>query len=180
MDEPCPYQCNYKIGPSSMVLYNNALHFVTSLKNIIGFELGSEKFYEVPLPSDPLVVRYQPIELASLRGCLHLVRLTEIWIMKEYGVQESWTKLFRFSDANENGLFDRKILGQRRIMPYAYSEDGREILVALDIRDNKILHLDLQSREFKKLEISGLPKDWTYWARFGYAMPWVGSFVHPS
>ncbi|XP_021734117.1 F-box/kelch-repeat protein At3g23880-like [Chenopodium quinoa] len=179
MDEPCPYLCGNIPWSSCMVLSNNALHFIASEK-LIAFDLVSERFHEIQLPSDQVISCIQPFELANLRGCLHLVTLNAIWTMKEYGVQQSWTKLFCFSQANYCALFDRTILGQRRIMPYAYSKDGREILVTLATRHNMFFRLDIESREFKKLEISSLPKDWEYWAHSGDAMPWVGSFVYPS
>uniref|UniRef100_A0A803MFU1 F-box domain-containing protein n=2 Tax=Chenopodium quinoa TaxID=63459 RepID=A0A803MFU1_CHEQI len=182
MDEPCPYLCGNIPWSSYMVFSNNALHFIASEK-LIAFDLASERFHEIPLPSDQVISYIQQFELANLGGCLHLVTLTDIWIMKEYGVQQSWTKLFCFSQANECALFDRTILGQRRLTPYAYSKDGREILVALSTHHHMLFRLDIQSRESKKIQNSSLPKNWENWAYSGDAMPWVGSltsFVYPS
>ena len=84
---------------------------------IVGFDLVHEKFHEVPPPnsidSDELVFNY----LALLGGRLCLFDETEsyIWMMKEYGVQESWTK-FTMDDLDATEIKLLCSLGPEKIM----------------------------------------------------------------
>ncbi|KAI8566673.1 hypothetical protein RHMOL_Rhmol02G0060200 [Rhododendron molle] len=99
---------------SSGTFVNGALHWTTPTyptlpKGILGsLDLAKEKYGEVlqPLRFEqevlPPMHRYlgytHQILLAVLDGCLCIVRnrgcTTAVWAMKEYGVRESWTKLF--------------------------------------------------------------------------------------
>ncbi|PRQ47377.1 putative F-box associated interaction domain-containing protein [Rosa chinensis] len=61
---------------------------------ILSFLLAEEEVREIPLP----LIGTQPIELGVFRDwlCITLIEkatTNEFWIMKEYGVRESWTKM---------------------------------------------------------------------------------------
>ncbi|CAJ2638503.1 unnamed protein product [Trifolium pratense] len=65
-------------------------HFIAS------FDLRNESYQEVFLP-DCRVVDVYNLRLGALgvlRDCLCLVFRNDVWVMKEYGNHESWTKLF--------------------------------------------------------------------------------------
>ncbi|PIA34200.1 hypothetical protein AQUCO_03800053v1 [Aquilegia coerulea] len=85
--------------------FNGALHWVgckrlTDLthKVILAFDIGSRVFQEVHLPADYVHCNLCRMTLLVLDDslCLFCERdlLAEVWLMKEYGVRESWTKLF--------------------------------------------------------------------------------------
>ncbi|KAK2967515.1 hypothetical protein RJ640_010156 [Escallonia rubra] len=69
---------------------------------IAAFQVGSEEFRFVPLPEHQQ--DYLDMDVAELGGCLCLAcyyRLdrdyrVEVWVMKEYGVVDSWTVLVSF------------------------------------------------------------------------------------
>jgi F-box interacting protein len=68
-----------------------------SIKLIVCFDATEEKFKEVPKPN--CVGENGWIDLAVLGGCLCVIHNcqeshADVWVMKEYGVKESWTKLF--------------------------------------------------------------------------------------
>ncbi|KAF2293398.1 hypothetical protein GH714_001269 [Hevea brasiliensis] len=71
---------------------------------ILSFSLGDEVFGEMEVP-DCLAKKYHYINVAVSDGSLLLVAFTEtteercfsVWMMKEYGVPGSWTKLFNIS-----------------------------------------------------------------------------------
>ncbi|KAF2293412.1 hypothetical protein GH714_001480 [Hevea brasiliensis] len=71
---------------------------------ILSFSLGEEVFGEMEVP-DCLAKKYHYINVAVSDGSLLLVAFTEtteercfsVWMMKEYGVPGSWTKLFNIS-----------------------------------------------------------------------------------
>ncbi|XP_057444182.1 F-box/kelch-repeat protein At3g23880-like [Lotus japonicus] len=65
---------------------------------IVSFHLGKESYQEISQPDygdESLVTK----DLTVIRDCLCVVAdkktVSDIWLMKEYGIQESWTKLFR-------------------------------------------------------------------------------------
>ncbi|KAF9594581.1 hypothetical protein IFM89_033551 [Coptis chinensis] len=65
-------------------------------KSIMAFDIRRENFEEVPMISFPAGLTNE--RLGVLQGCLSCTccyddGYTDIWLMKQYGVKESWTKL---------------------------------------------------------------------------------------
>ncbi|KAF4372638.1 hypothetical protein F8388_027311 [Cannabis sativa] len=108
------------------VLVDNALHWVVSRKpesdvsNLIGaFDIVSEEYYVVPQPD--FVDCDFHMTLNVLGSCLCLIAnytsdqssyfwetkadRIDIWVMKEYGVKESWTKLYSMVQSDEISSF---------------------------------------------------------------------------
>uniref|UniRef100_A0A2C9VHG5 F-box associated beta-propeller type 1 domain-containing protein n=2 Tax=Manihot esculenta TaxID=3983 RepID=A0A2C9VHG5_MANES len=98
---------------STSAFVDGACHWVASVtKNgvsvgrvIVSFSLGDELFREMELPKC-LVEEYIIMDVAAFDGSLLLVPFMKkngkedwfsVWIMREYGVARSWTKLFSFS-----------------------------------------------------------------------------------
>jgi len=59
---------------------------------IVSFDLEKESFQKVLPPCDE--VNTSNLILDVLRDFLCIIYGNDVWIMKEYGIQESWTKLF--------------------------------------------------------------------------------------
>ncbi|XP_057425072.1 F-box/kelch-repeat protein At3g06240-like [Lotus japonicus] len=89
--------CQSGIG----VLFNGAFHWIVydsdkSRYVIIAFDLMEERLFEIPVPNDPsqylkfceLWVDGRFLSLSALRSTDTL----EIWVMKNYKVQSSWSK----------------------------------------------------------------------------------------
>ncbi|XP_047956527.1 F-box protein CPR1-like [Salvia hispanica] len=106
------------------IYLNGALHTVAKRDGkpktaIMAFDLGKEEHREIPLPE------YRGGGLGSVEvmaGCLAAVvpgkkGSTEIWLMKEYGVKQSWMKLLRFDHFS------------RDLRPLAYSKGGGAVLL---------------------------------------------------
>ncbi|KAK4573826.1 hypothetical protein RGQ29_031680 [Quercus rubra] len=90
-----------------------AMHWVASvgfgLYLIVAFDLGVEKFQNVPLLGE--VDNGFEMDVGVLEGRLCIILnyrhvYVDIWVMKEYGVKESWTKLFKVS---ADSSLDQKI-----------------------------------------------------------------------
>lgn len=64
---------------------------------IVSFDLGKETYRKV-LPPDFGGVDVCDLKLSVLRDCLCVILGHDIWVMNEYGIQESWTKLFTVSN----------------------------------------------------------------------------------
>ncbi|CAI9282362.1 unnamed protein product [Lactuca saligna] len=84
----------------SGVLVNGSLHWLTSTRpnyssTIIAFNLANEKFKEIELPDS--IDNYKAVfnELVVIGGklCLFNQLGNDLWVMEEYGVGVSWTKV---------------------------------------------------------------------------------------
>ena len=94
------------IAEPTHLFFNGALHSIASsqdYKFILSFDLNDERFREIMLPPNYLDgARQHSQSLAVFKGSLALIVLGEnlvgdrdicdIWVMREYGVVESWTK----------------------------------------------------------------------------------------
>ncbi|XP_058007931.1 F-box protein CPR1-like [Hevea brasiliensis] len=97
---------------------------------IVSFSLGEEVFGEMEVP-DCLVKKYQFVDVAVFDGSLLLVasfKLTgegcfTVWMMKEYGVPGSWTRLFHIPDFKSHLKWIRKLV--------AFRQSGKVLLAKL-------------------------------------------------
>ena len=124
------------------VLVSNALHWLVTRKSrsdtrgsILAFDLVTEDFNWLSLPDyGGGILCY--MNLVELGGWLCVVRnfnpdkepdnLVDVWVMKEYGVKESWTKLFLvLSLSNVTDAFPYFI-------PVVYFKSSDQILLAQD------------------------------------------------
>ncbi|GER49774.1 F-box protein [Striga asiatica] len=92
----------------------------SSFPVIMAFDLAKEEHYDVPMPEFSGMVTVE-----VLGGCLAAVvfgkmNTIEIWVMKEYGVMESWVKLLCFDSPVAQPC--------RNLYPVAYSKDGGKVL----------------------------------------------------
>lgn len=140
------------------VFVNSALHWVVS-KNlgtesaelVVAFDLGTDKFEEIPLPE--LTDSQCEIHVDVLGGCLcslanyDRVRF-EVWVMKEYGVKESWMKLLIVSQLDFVGSI-------KSVKPLSYSKTGRKVLLLHNRR--KLMWYDLHTQTVHDAVIDGLP-----------------------
>ncbi|KAK8635436.1 hypothetical protein V6N13_004173 [Hibiscus sabdariffa] len=120
------------------VYANNALHFVVSRMRrseplVAAFDLGTEEFCLLELP-DCLGTGFS-LNVRAMGGCISLtvyyylgvhvwdVHDTEIWVMKEYGVRESWTKLISVKQSEF-------IWGFNYVLPLAFSNNADKVLMS--------------------------------------------------
>ncbi|AES97652.1 putative F-box domain-containing protein [Medicago truncatula] len=62
---------------------------------IASFDLGNESYKKVLLPDyDYRAIDSRTLHLSVFRNCLCWISSNDVWIMKEYGMKASWTKLF--------------------------------------------------------------------------------------
>ena len=110
-----------EIDESYCFYFNGALHSIVSsqdYKFILSFDLNDERFREIMLPPNYLDgARRHSQSLAVFKGSLALIVLGEnlvgdrdicdIWVMREYGVVESWTKQSVLVDGFEKYGFEK-------------------------------------------------------------------------
>lgn len=133
------------------VLANNAVHWLMEdcrlERLIVGVDLRTEELNFAPKP--PQVPAKEEYELGVLDGCLcvisgynNLERLFfDMWVMKHYGMEESWTKKIVQLPIPRSGLS-----GDIWVRPIAYSESrsnqvavqGCDHFMWYDIEENKL------------------------------------------
>ncbi|KAK9096004.1 hypothetical protein Sjap_021501 [Stephania japonica] len=93
----------YRVGLGPGKLINGALHWIDHETNqVICFNVEEEEFKVVSRPVYNAACVFVSVEVAELEGCLVVVchhpsrkyRDVEVWVMKEYGLEDSWTKVF--------------------------------------------------------------------------------------
>ncbi|KMT04194.1 hypothetical protein BVRB_8g184890 [Beta vulgaris subsp. vulgaris] len=120
------------------VLVNEKLHWADDIRLhdltllIVSFDLSTHSFGEVPgpvlVPLDDIddVSSYMSINVGVLDGCLCILvnhrYVSEIMVMKEYGVVESWSKLLRVWKGESVNDIERTT---------AYTRSKKELLIRL-------------------------------------------------
>uniref|UniRef100_A0A2N9I8H1 F-box domain-containing protein n=1 Tax=Fagus sylvatica TaxID=28930 RepID=A0A2N9I8H1_FAGSY len=154
--QDCPYYLRYKRGYG--MLASGALHWVVNPKAesdktnlILTFDLGVEEYRLVPQPD--FVDKDFHMNVGVLGGCLtiqcnHFKVNLDVWVMKEYGVKESWMKLFSVMQPETIRSFDY-------VRPVAYSKSGGEVLLEKDLK--KLVWYDLNKKRVRNVRILGAP-----------------------
>ncbi|PIN07849.1 hypothetical protein CDL12_19582 [Handroanthus impetiginosus] len=135
---------------------NSAMHSLVDepdhkhVGKIMAFSLEDEKHYEVMIPPG-VRVRGVDLSLDVIGGCLSVVCTQRsrvvIWVMKEYRVKESWTKLLSISPpAIERDDF---------VKPLVYSREDDKILLNCD--DKRLVWYDLNKRTVDEVCVDGMP-----------------------
>jgi F-box interacting protein len=130
------------IGRPLNIFFNGALHFIAWSGRrpfILSFDVNDERFRKIMLPRiyDHVIL----YSLAVFKGSLALFvcchsDICNIWVMREYGVVESWTKISVPLDSVE--LF------------YGCTDSGEHLV---DIKDRGLVSFDPVSRNENNLGI---------------------------
>ncbi|KAM7468943.1 hypothetical protein LguiA_007126 [Lonicera macranthoides] len=136
---------------------NGAAHWVACTLNcgqmrnlILSFDMCDEVFREIKLPEclagkSPwfmgVVVIQDSLYVVEYDISLEFLNMLSIWVMKDYGVVESWTKQYKID--TEVGLV--RVLGVRR---------NGEVL--LTTRNDELVDYDVQTRESMDLITGGI------------------------
>ncbi|KAH1108849.1 hypothetical protein J1N35_012617 [Gossypium stocksii] len=159
--------CFYFISNRQLgFLANNVLHLLafktpeSSNRNLVGFDLRSEEFSLVDLPDFCLDENIY-FDVKAMEGYLCLTAtylelgdiVADVWIMKEYGVKESWVKLV-------SSNYPDLIPGFPSEVPLAFSKNGDKVLFHLKFNGDKrdsLVWYDLGSKRIEKVGIRGVP-----------------------
>lgn len=158
---------------SSEALVNGRLHFVTRPRRhvpdrkFVSFDLEDEEFREIPKPDCGGLNRTNH-RLVNLKGCLCAVVYgnygkLDIWVMKSYGVKESWGKEYSIGAYLPKGLKQNL---DRPMWIWKNAEKGKVVRVLCVLENGEIL-LEYKCRvlvaydpkvgKFKDLLFHGLP-----------------------
>ncbi|KAK8282364.1 hypothetical protein V6Z11_D08G022100 [Gossypium hirsutum] len=147
-------------------LANNVLHLLafktpeSSKKDLVGFDLRSEEFSLVELPDFCLDENIY-FDVKAMGGYLCLSAtywelgdiVADVWIMKEYGVKESWVKLM-------SSTYPDLLLCSPSEVPLAFSKNGDKVLFHFKLnrdRRDSLVWYDLGSKRVEEVGIRGVP-----------------------
>lgn len=157
------------------VLVSNALHWVVyqtpeadASPIIVAFDLVSENYHEIPPPDSTVqychmgvgalgeslcVAYYYPMDCADFDATdttLPTLDHVDIWIMKEYGKKESWTKLLTLEPSSEIGSFSF-------VVSIAYWKTNKNH-VLINLGFEKLILYDAERRMVKNVTVFEIPK----------------------
>lgn len=125
--------------------------------SIVGFDLGADEFRVLPMPEYGDLEADFILDVGALEGCLCLVcnynsrGVVDFWMMKEYGVKESWMKLFSIQQSR---LLSK--ISFLKPLVYLKGDDG-EVKILMELNNQKIVWYDLGRKKFKTVRIDGCP-----------------------
>ncbi|XP_062088199.1 F-box protein CPR1-like [Humulus lupulus] len=152
-----PYQGCHR-GKS--ILVGNSFHWLMGLQYgtksstiTVAFDFVTEKYHQIPRANRNTKGKDYYSTMTELGGWLcDVVKFgkysekadyVDFWVMKEYGVKESWTKLLTVVPSNVTGSF-------KSLMPLAYFKSSHQILFDQD--DEKFMLYDLEKKEAKSVK----------------------------
>ncbi|KAK6237948.1 hypothetical protein QUC31_003417 [Theobroma cacao] len=118
-------------------------------RSIIAFDVETENYGLIEL-LDNMENQTYDVVVGALQGCLcaiatHFNDTINIWMMKDYGVKESWTMLYSF----QGGIYSTPSLYGLR--PLTYSRNGDQLL--LDRNGLSLLWYDLKEKKVKDVDL---------------------------
>ncbi|KAJ4842162.1 hypothetical protein Tsubulata_037399 [Turnera subulata] len=123
--------------------------------DLFAFDLRTEEYYGLPLPDVSYYMAFWEV-VGVFDGCLtvscffledeHMDKFAyEIWMMEEFGVRESWTKLLSFKkDYSMHDLHDPH--------PLAYSKKRDKVLLECGGSYSKLFWYDLNQKKLVEVE----------------------------
>ncbi|PIA28136.1 hypothetical protein AQUCO_07200047v1 [Aquilegia coerulea] len=167
--EGVSYDINYHLrSPGALV--NGALHWLThSSKVIVSFDIKDEAFREIVQPDgiSKNVTIGELGRLLCLFDCLVPGREFEIWVMKEYGVVNSWTKPCTIQPGS--CLYLVRLYTRLTVIGVVNQE---ELLLDIDW-GSKLLLYNTKNKSFKSLERPAL------FHRYYDCYAYIGSLISP-
>ncbi|KAK1367167.1 hypothetical protein POM88_042728 [Heracleum sosnowskyi] len=141
------------------IFMGGALHWITvktlgseSCLSILAFDLATENCREVPMPA----VQYKNPNKLSL--CIFAESLCvlilypsirmDVWSMKEYGIGNSWCKLFSLEHT-------QLVSSSISVRPVAYSKCRSDVLV--EVVDKKVMWYNLERKTIRTVNIANMP-----------------------
>lgn len=149
----------YRFDFSNIVFVNGSLCWLTDTRSykyykraIITLDLATEECSAFPVPVDDEPYLF----LEVLGDCLCIgVRYRRTrhdgWIMKEFGVAESWTLIYSINEEYSGTLFRKNY----HYKPLVVSKNGRMVLFIDDCY--MLFWIDIEENTVKEVEIHGFP-----------------------
>ncbi|CAK7345022.1 unnamed protein product [Dovyalis caffra] len=120
---------------------------------VLGFDVRDDKFFELSQPDYENKGMNFQVHVGVLKGnlcvmCNYDHVCVDVWVMKEYGVKESWSKICSVQGIKWMCTF-------MFLRPLVYSKDGDKLL--LEVNDEKLMWYDWENNHAKAVKIHGGP-----------------------
>uniref|UniRef100_A0A803LLA8 F-box domain-containing protein n=1 Tax=Chenopodium quinoa TaxID=63459 RepID=A0A803LLA8_CHEQI len=148
--------------PGEGVFLNGCLHWLVVKKPIskavdvlVALDIGTEEHRVLPIPEyNELKMDYYS-NVGVIYGCISIRvfypnNRLDVWIMKEYGVKESWTKWFSIPQRENIGFFSCL-----KPIVYLKKNGSKELLFEKDFKE--FVWFDVKQQIFKDVNTRGLP-----------------------
>jgi len=122
--------------------------------------LANESYQEVLLPDYGEVDEDNLLTLHVLRDCLCIIFGHNVWIMKEYGNKESWTKLFTVSymrDPSKSYVLTKAV--------YIFDDDHQVLLESIGDWDVKLIVYNSRNNTFNFTKFLQNKSSFNIWNR---------------
>ncbi|KAI9080066.1 hypothetical protein K1719_037999 [Acacia pycnantha] len=131
------HHCIIRSLNRSGTIFNGAIHFIANYDDtsytspqVIAFDTTTKGLRKVPLP---IGTKLECAGLGIHKGCLALtcasLNVIKVWVMREYGVKPSWTKLFsvyRFHQSDICCIWPLVFFKADEFVTSYHTKDGRE------------------------------------------------------
>ncbi|KAL8096468.1 F-box protein CPR1-like [Apium graveolens] len=143
------------VGPWGMFV-GGAVHWITVkpwgseiCPSILAFDVGAENYKELQMPRN--IGEEMSLGIFAESLCItefHLDIHINVWVMKDYGVGNSWYKLFSLEQqkVSRSGI---------SLSPLAYSKNQKDVLTIVD--NKKMIWYNLERKDFKTIKIANAP-----------------------
>lgn len=144
------------------VYVNGVVHWVSPRRPefgignlIVAFDLGLEEFRLLPQPNYGAHEKDFVLDVGALEGhmclmCNYDLVKVDVWMMKEYGLKESWSKMFSIDRC-------RSISSFRFLRPLICSNEDGGDKVLLEVNGEKLVWYDWKRKKLKTVKIDGGP-----------------------
>lgn len=154
--EICKYEAALHQTRAAAALVNGSLHWMMLDRDdvcrsfkVVCFDLADEKLKGMELPSSLETADKVSHFLGVLGGCLcaltvdraSVSRVVNVWVMKEYGVRESWTNLINFFFYEPSGT----------ISPFCFTKGGD---VVVEIPGEKLFLVNGERKAVGSIPVS--------------------------
>jgi F-box interacting protein len=157
----------------------NAFIPFVELSVIASLDLSTETYTQFLLPSSVNEVPCVVPSLQVLMDCLsflHDFKKTEfvIWQMKEFGVQESWTRLFRIEYVNLQ-MHNLPYMKKASLLPLYSSKNGESLILLInDDEDQRVIIYNQRDKKVERIKITN-ERYWSssiYYVESLVSTPW--------
>ncbi|PIN15644.1 hypothetical protein CDL12_11711 [Handroanthus impetiginosus] len=133
----------------------------------MSYDIADHSFHEIRVPSfvSGSFGRWVPTCLCAIVPLPPVKGAFNIWSMKEYGVKESWMKVYHIgvyypvamiSDEQERSYHIWRNMFGKKLVKVLYVMKSGELL--LEYRGGDLVSYDLYDKTFKELRFDGMPR----------------------
>ncbi|KAL5724354.1 hypothetical protein ACHQM5_007626 [Ranunculus cassubicifolius] len=138
---------------------NGSLHWMTAAGSIVSFDLSSENFEFIAYPQ-LLQPAIHDCQVVNLGGCLSIANMSpeehiELWIMKLYNLNDSWTKLIINRSYADHIRAFRPGCVPYHVLPICIWR-LRKILLLYGY--NTLVSYDIETAEYTPLQVDGISR----------------------